>query len=270
MSTAHRAYTRLVRELTEAAGYSLTQLLQLAACGQLSALAPRVLLKLQLPMGLRAYTPLKLLPDALKNALHVFYYRDYEALLSFRPREGWVVVDVGAFIGLYTLRAAKLIGKEGFVLSLEPLPESYSLLTLNVQANGLHNVKALGACAWMGWGVKELYVPESPLNASLRSDYAESCGGLTSARRVRCIPLDAVLEVAGCVDLLKLDVEGVELELLCSSKLVVPNRVRKVVVEAHPPFSSAREVAGELEGRGYRTLVYLPEGTAAQAFVYAF
>lgn len=253
-----------------AAGFPLRQGLALLALSTLRFAAGRALFKLELPMKLRLYAPLSYLPEVVRNVLHVFFYRDYEALSRFRPREGWIVADVGAFIGVYTVRAAKLVGPGGRVVAVEPLPDHVELAALNAAANSLANVRIVEACASDRWGEAELLVPPSPINATLKPEYAEAAEGVKARKRVRLVPLDALLEAEGPLDLLKVDVEGYELDLLRGSKLLAPRYARRLVVEAHTNVAPSALVARELERRGYATAVYLPEGAHEQAFVYAF
>ena len=55
-------------------------------------------------------------------------------------REGDVVVDAGANIGLCTLMAGSLIGTKGRVYSFEPHPRTYRRLVSNIKLNKLTNV----------------------------------------------------------------------------------------------------------------------------------
>lgn len=50
-------------------------------------------------------------------------------------RNGSVVADIGANIGLYTIAMAEVVGREGHVYSFEPGPISHALLLRNVWAN---------------------------------------------------------------------------------------------------------------------------------------
>ena len=253
-----------------AAGLPLRQGLVLLALSALRFAAGRALFKLKLPMGLSLYAPLGYLPEAVRNVLHIFFFGDYEALSQFKPREGWVVADVGAFIGVYAVRAAKLVGSSGRVVAVEPLPEHIEFVALNAAANSLANVRVVEACASDKWGEAELLVPPSPVDATLKPEYAEAVGGVKARRGVRLVPLDALLEEEGPLDLLKVDVEGYELDLLRGSKLLTPRYARRLVVEVHTSVVPSALVAQELERRGYATAVYLPEGAHEQAFVYAF
>ena len=256
----------LVMEATEAGVPVGESLLRLAAT--LLPLGREVPIKLRLPMGLASLCPRGELAAAWRNELHVFYYKDYEQLPGFRPGRGWVVVDTGAYIGLYTLRAARLVGPRGLIVSLEPLPASFAYLAANVRLNGLRNVVPLRACLAGSPGVKELYVPERGVNATLIREYAEAMGGARSVVRARSLTLGDVVEKVGRVDLLKLDVEGAETEVLRSSALD-PHRVRRVVVEVHVDVARPSEVAELLEDAGYETALYVDESAPSQAFVYA-
>ncbi len=55
-------------------------------------------------------------------------------------RKGDIVVDVGAYIGSYTVRCAKIVGENGKVIAIESLPENLILLKNNIKFNKLNNV----------------------------------------------------------------------------------------------------------------------------------
>jgi hypothetical protein len=50
----------------------------------------------------------------------------YEKLAYYRPKKADVVIDVGAFIGLYSLKAAKAVKPEGSVVAVEPNPIAFA------------------------------------------------------------------------------------------------------------------------------------------------
>src|SRR5439155_13217911 len=62
------------------------------------------------------------------------------ALLGLFVKPGACVVDVGANFGLYTKALAELVGPSGRVYSIEPVPETFDILTANVARLGLSNV----------------------------------------------------------------------------------------------------------------------------------
>ena len=72
-----------------------------------------------------------------------FTTRENEIIEHFRPKEGDVVVDVGAHIGRYTIISSKRVGPNGKVIAIEASPENYEMLKKNIQLNCLANVTAL-------------------------------------------------------------------------------------------------------------------------------
>src|SRR5437016_1108249 len=74
-------------------------------------------------------------------AREIFDERPYERY--FNPSKKEIVVDAGANIGCFTIRAARLVGKAGRVIALEPSSTNYELLRSNVEANRLANVNTM-------------------------------------------------------------------------------------------------------------------------------
>jgi len=69
--------------------------------------------------------------------------QSYEMQSLLRP--GDVVVDAGANLGCYTMGFAEKVGLRGAVLSFEPFRWMFQLLTANVALNGLQNVWTIPA-----------------------------------------------------------------------------------------------------------------------------
>jgi FkbM family methyltransferase len=55
-------------------------------------------------------------------------------------KKNYIVYDLGANIGYYTLIASKSVGKNGKVYAFEPLPPNITYLRKHVELNGLNNV----------------------------------------------------------------------------------------------------------------------------------
>jgi len=56
-------------------------------------------------------------------------------------REGFVVLDIGANVGLISLLAAKRVGGTGRVYAFEPVPEIFVRLQENIALNGFNNIE---------------------------------------------------------------------------------------------------------------------------------
>jgi FkbM family methyltransferase len=169
---------------------------------------------------------------------------DYEArfdrALMSRVRPGDVVWDVGANVGLYTLRLADAVGVTGKVVAFEPVPATHAELVR--RTNGFSQVSARNVAVSnrAGWLMMNLDAdPHSPTNS-----LAAPIG--TNAVRV---PVEVAQELVqgGQVpspNVAKIDVEGFEEEVLLGfGPLLRDPSCRAVLVEMH---------FGILEQRGQR------------------
>jgi FkbM family methyltransferase len=83
-------------------------------------------------------------------------------LMSERLRRGGDFVDVGAHIGMYTVRAALELRGRGRVLAFEPNPSARAQLVENLALNGCTNVVVVAAAVGNEAGEATLHVPASP------------------------------------------------------------------------------------------------------------
>jgi len=134
------------------------------------------------------------------------WMQDYLSSLG----SGDVFLDVGAHIGKYTIPAAKRVGRNGLVIAIEPHPENYKTLTENIKLNDLNNVIALNIAAWKEEGILKLFIGDTHGRHSVKR-----CLGLGYVE-VRAKALDEVIDQLKVrrVNLIKIDVEGAELEVL--------------------------------------------------------
>lgn len=126
-------------------------------------------------------------------------------------KPGMVVVDVGAFIGYYTIKAGLAVGPTGTVFSLEPDPGNFTELEVNVKGNGTAPwTMVLQSAAADRDGELPFFVD--------RWDPSQSgMGGFRSGTTSVVVPttrLDTLLREAHHVDVLKIDTEGFEMATL--------------------------------------------------------
>jgi len=142
---------------------------------------------------------------------------------------GSTVIDVGANVGFFTLLAAKLAGKEGVVVSFEPDPTSFSLLSRSVQRNNFGNVRLFRKCISDVDGEQVLYL--SVTHHKGMHSISRNLGGLGIS--VKSARLDTVADSLNIdeIDLLKIDVEGAEPEVLDgATRLLSEHRVRNIIM----------------------------------------
>jgi FkbM family methyltransferase len=128
---------------------------------------------------------------------------------------GMCVLDVGAHHGLYTLLAAKRVGRGGKVIAFEPSPRERHLLVRNLRLNFVSNVHIESYALGSGYSKAKLFLVEGSEDGcnSLRPP---AVAAVTQIMSVDVISLDDYLSSAGVssVDFVKLDVEGAEREVL--------------------------------------------------------
>ena len=174
-------------------------------------------------------------------------------------KPGDVFIDVGANIGLYTLKAARLVGPEGKVAALEPGHDAYQQLKANLALNDYDWVRPLKIAASDEEGVAVLHhVPlgDDPQAFSLVA-HPQAVEGET----VRTTRLDTLVEQLAFdrIDLIKIDVEGAEPMVLDGATRVLSAQRPAILFECNAHINSGGESAGAagaawagLEAFGYR------------------
>lgn len=124
---------------------------------------------------------------------------------------GQVFVDVGANVGVFTMKAAKEVGNDGLVIAVEPFIETALRLSQNVQANGYTNVRVRSFCIGRNTQHTRLH-----LNKGKPNSFSLVPEGNAESISVLSISLDDLCrwENLQRLDYLKIDVEGAEAAVL--------------------------------------------------------
>ena len=133
-------------------------------------------------------------------------------------RPGQVFVDVGANVGYFTLLAGSLVGPGGRVVAVEAHPRLAELLQRNVIINGLHGyVTTWQRAAWSESTDLKLHMRENfASNSSVGSIGADALARLGDTEEiveVHAVRLDDLLSDVAHIDVLKVDVEGAEVQV---------------------------------------------------------
>lgn len=127
-------------------------------------------------------------------------------------RPGGVVVEAGANFGAHTVPLARMAGPAGKVVAFEPQRLVFQALCGNLALNSLANVEA--RCEAVGAEAGWTCVP--PLDYDRENNFGglslDQAGSMPRGEQVRLTTIDS-LELPRC-DLLKVDVEGMELPVL--------------------------------------------------------
>lgn len=182
-----------------------------------------------------------------KNTIdEVYSSRVYDEL--FRPSKGSVVFDIGAHIGIYTLKASKIVGNKGLVISVEPEPQNFSFLLKNIKLNRLDNVNPINVALGSKKGHVCLYLCED--NTGGHSTVVKSGRWI----QTRLTTLDELADQFNLTKdvFIKIDVEGAELEVLKGlEKLIKKHKIHIVSAAYHTP-TQANELRSFLESKGFK------------------
>jgi FkbM family methyltransferase len=144
--------------------------------------------------------------------------REDNIIEKFQPKDGGIVVDVGAHYGRYTLIAAKRIGPKGKVIAIEADPKNFDMLNKNIKLNELsENVITLNYAASSNKSKVKLSIPEMKSGHTIYSSIITSRASTEKFIEVNANTLDNILYENGIlveVNWIKIDVEGAELEVL--------------------------------------------------------
>jgi len=185
---------------------------------------------------------------------------------SYEPQEirffrsmlkpGDTALDIGANFGLYTILAAKQVGREGRVLAFEPNPNSLRYLRLNILLNRQSRIEVVPVALSNEEGETEFICVSQGAYSALK---VGETPGTTSAITVRQTTLDAIAaaESLYLVDFVKMDVEGAELLVLQGGEEFFSRIPRPLVMcefndnRAAPYGHTSRDVYQWLRDRDY-------------------
>jgi FkbM family methyltransferase len=169
------------------------------------------------------------------------YEEHFASLFRRLVKPGDRCIDVGANIGVHTVRLAKLAGPRGEVIAIEPDTELAERASNNIRLNQLQNVRVIRAAAAERSGdTVALYRPgASDPNKGRASLLAHSY--LTGpAARVPTMSVDDIK--AGPVALIKIDVEGHELAVVSGATATIEEFSPSVIFEYAPELIQGKSI----------------------------
>jgi len=180
-----------------------------------------------------------------------------KAKALIRTKRGNILIDVGANDGYYSMLLRRNFKK---VYAIEPFPKSVSVLKRNLRNGKITNVEVLPFAVGSRTGKTKMYL-------SLRGTKCHSL--LRVGERtiiVDCYTLNDLFPDYEGIDLIKVDVEGGEIEVLLGAEKIMKN-VKSWFIEMHDlgeilrglPHSRERtrghndRIDKMLKGYGYET-----------------
>lgn len=150
-----------------------------------------------------------MLMNAPSGGLEAGVRRVLQALIQ----PGMTVADVGANVGLHTIACAWATGPSGQVHAFEPEPGPRAQLEKMLRFNGLSWVRVHARAAGRGPGKATLHMSPVIGHSSLY-ELPEDEEGRAELLEVEVESLDQAIPPSRPLDVVKIDVEGAELEVL--------------------------------------------------------
>ena len=164
--------------------------------------------------------------------------REEDILKLFCPKEGDIVVDVGAHIGKYSIIASRMVGSRGKVIAIEAHPDNCDILKQNINLNKLSNVIVLNCAAHSTETLVKLYETGQEDGFTIYNTIMTDRPSLNTQRyiEVKANTLDSLLLEKGIkqVNWIKIDVEGAEFEVLRGATTILSSSTDiSLLIEIH-------------------------------------
>lgn len=207
--------------------------------------------------------PMRRLPPGLalwSNArLHQLVGEPELKALPRLVRPGTLAVDIGAHFGTYSLALAKLVGRDGTVVSIEPISEDAEMLTKAAEQLRLP-ITVINTALSDHDGTATMRIPllhghAKTALSSLESSVQADASVPVEERVVPVRTLDDVLSTwTKPVSFIKIDVEGHELPVLAGAEATIRTQRPAVLIEINDDLGGERratDVFAWFIDRGY-------------------
>jgi FkbM family methyltransferase len=174
------------------------------------------------------------------SSLYLRYEPNIAKAIESNLHPGNTFWDVGANVGIFSLFAASLVGPRGNVVSFEPSPHAFDLLCSNIEGN--KTIRALQ----FGVGNEDNTAMMSVQGASTGNSFVKEVVELSqhfhsgvpiSQTRVPIHRLDTLLTLLDQIPaptLVKIDIEGFEVEALSGADRLLATKRPILIIEIHP------------------------------------
>jgi FkbM family methyltransferase len=203
------------------------------------------------------------------NDLMIMTIHEDDLLQLFRPIKGDTVVDLGAYLGRYTLTSSNLVGENGKVIAIEGDPSHYEMLKKNLKLNKVSNVTAISCMVGskdmrliVGSEDNYLIVSAKDTHNNYQEysykEFDETGRAKIGNTIVNLNTLDNLLikeHGISEVNWMKIDVEGAELEVLKGAHNILSNSKRiKLLIEIHDVNKLYKPIVEILDSHNFKII----------------
>ena len=169
-------------------------------------------------------------------------------------RPGMTILDVGSNVGTHAIAFGRMVGPEGKVIAIEAQPLIHKILSSNIVHNRMDNIFPLNLLAGAAEGMvpfKQARVSDAQNFGAVSFGEAETVNSDDTlfCTNLPVVPLDK-MELSAC-DLIKIDVEGMELDVL-SGGIGLLQRFKPVIYFEQRSEHNFSQLFHLLKRMGYR------------------
>lgn len=183
---------------------------------------------------------------------------EHTKLSQFPAKNDLYIVDLGANEGYFTLKIKEKVPKSK-IICVEPNPSAFETLKKNIKTNNLKDITLINKAVTSKNGKVSF---EILAGASTISGLKIKREKWFDREQIKKIDVDSITLTdlyKKCklkrIDLLKLDIQGAEMDVLRSSRDVLPN-IKKIVVEYHNFLNPKlkKNIKNFLKSNGFKLL----------------
>ena len=157
-------------------------------------------------------------------------------IISKMLKKGMTCIDIGGNIGYYVLLERQLVGEEGKIIAIEPLPRNFHYLKKNIQLQNFENISTFNFACGDKEGKATFFINKKSNGCKVIADGEKppdsSLGtlGEVSVKRLDTLVEELKLEN---VDFVRMDAEGYELHIIRGLKKTLDKFKPIISIELH-------------------------------------
>lgn len=167
------------------------------------------------------------------------YDEEVAWLLLRTLQPGDFAVDVGANLGFFTLMMSQLVGEDGAVTAIEPVPENVVQLRAHIENNAISNVTVFEGPLWKSTEIMPFHINVDDQGGSALWPPERWWENVNTKVRPQVIrmataTLDYLLLDDECPKMIKIDTEGADQAILEGAQKILAWHPEYIAVELNP------------------------------------
>lgn len=175
---------------------------------------------------------------------------------EYKIKKNHLIIDIGAYIGTYSLLLSQSLTEEGIIYAFEPCLDTFQYLEKNVVYNNIKNIKTYRIALSDHIGNEKLYydVENGNWGHSTIKNFSNAGENVETDTLVNFFERN---NIENC-DFMKLNCEGAEFKILLNTPVSVLKRIKHMLVLYHLDIANdytIEQLLTHLKKTGYYTEV---------------